>query len=224
MVCFLKPGLHNVNALASRGDLLDSKGSSQWEYMWENTWVVYFPPWMQTLSPASVYLTFMFLFFKVCFLNIGKKFRVAYHWLNLNCESPSLLHIYIYRILILYYENCLYFLYDIQSTIYYLCTRMQPVTKFITARKCLGTPSIYRIVSRVKLFSELQPYLYWVFFLRSYILWVQQEKYCIQVYFRPVLFSPFFTCKQFSPVLNSLKHSCVWRKVQQFELLEFAQS
>lgn len=29
---FFKPRLHNVYALASRGDLLDSKGSSQWEY------------------------------------------------------------------------------------------------------------------------------------------------------------------------------------------------
>lgn len=33
------------------------------------------------------------------------------------------------------------------------------------------------------------------------------DGYCIQGYFHPVIFSPFFTCKWFHPVLNSPKQS-----------------
>lgn len=38
-------------------------------------------------------------------------------------------------------------------------------------------------------------------------------KYCIQGYFHLMLFSPFFTCKRFRPVLNSPRQSCVQRQI-----------
>lgn len=34
-------------------------------------------------------------------------------------------------------------------------------------------------------------------------------KYCIQGYFRTVLFSPFYICKWYHPVSNSPRHTCV---------------
>lgn len=122
---------------------------------------MYFPPWTQTQSPASVYFSFMFLFLKYVFLNNGKKIRIVYHRLNLHCKSPSVLHICT-RHLHLIIKTVYIFSTTFKVSYTNLCTRIQPVNKFITASKCLGTPSIYCQLSQ--LFNELQPYLYRGFF------------------------------------------------------------
>lgn len=48
--------------------------------------------------------------------------------------------------------------------------------------------------------------------------------YCIQSYFRQLIFSSFLTCKWFRSVLNSLRCSCVFKKRGYFGTLEFAHS
>lgn len=46
--------------------------------------------------------------------------------------------------------------------------------------------------------------------------WSAANVYCIQSYFRPVFFSPFFLCKRLRPVLNSLRCSYVKRDILRY--------
>lgn len=59
-------------------------------------------------------------------------------------------------------------------------------------------------------------------FLKYMLLPHDLQYYYIQGYFRPVLFSPFPTCKKFRPVLNSPNLRVVFKQ-REFDTLEFTE-